>query len=57
MKKLLDDIVSGEFAKEWLDDCHKSNLKKFNELLQKEADHPIEKVGAEIRKMFEKKKD
>jgi len=57
MKKLLDDVVSGEFAKEWLDDYHKNNLKKFNELLEKESEHPIEKIGAEIRKMFEKKKD
>ena len=56
MKKLLDDIISGEFAKEWLDDFHKNNQKKFNELLEKEAEHPIEKIGSEIRKMFEKKK-
>jgi len=51
MKTLLKDIQSGAFADEFLNEmetgCH-----KFNELRKENADHLIEKVGAEIRSSF-----
>jgi len=57
MKKILSEIQSGEFAKEWIDE-NKSGRKKFLALREANHDHPIEKVGTELRKMmtFLKKK-
>ena len=53
MKKILDNIQSGNFANEFLDDCRQSNdgsggpfMKNNRKLTQ---DHPIEKVGKELR--------
>jgi ketol-acid reductoisomerase len=53
MKKILDNIQSGNFADEFLDDCRQSNdasggpfMKNNRELIQ---NHPIEKVGKELR--------
>ncbi|MDZ4383342.1 MAG: ketol-acid reductoisomerase, partial [Thermodesulfovibrionia bacterium] len=44
MKKILSEIQSGEFAREWILEC-KANKPMFNALTQKGAEHPIEKVG------------
>ncbi len=54
MKSVLKDIEGGKFAKEWLEEAKSGskNLLKFREELGK---HPIEVVGREIRKMFERK--
>ncbi|HOJ65299.1 MAG TPA: ketol-acid reductoisomerase [Spirochaetota bacterium] len=54
MKKILKDIESGKFAKNWMDEANKGcpNLKKKREELGK---HPIEIVGKQIRSLFEKK--
>jgi ketol-acid reductoisomerase len=51
MKKALERIRSGEFAKEWLAECEagKPNFKKKYEA---DLNHPIEVVGRELRKMF-----
>ena len=51
MKKALDRIQSGKFAKEWLAECQagKPNFKKMYEA---DKNHPIEQVGRELRKMF-----
>ena len=51
MKKILSEITSGEFAKEWVNE-YKSGLKKFNELYEKDYEHKIEKIGRELRKMM-----
>jgi ketol-acid reductoisomerase len=48
MKKVLEEIRSGAFAKEWVAE-HKSGRARYNQLLQKDLDHPIEKVGAKLR--------
>ncbi len=54
MKKILKDIESGKFAKNWMEEANKGcpNLKKKREEL---GNHPIEIVGKQIRALFEKK--
>ncbi len=51
MKKTLADIQSGEFAREWIAE-NKSGGAKFNALREKEKQHPIEIVGAQLRSMM-----
>ena len=51
MKKILGEIQSGQFAKEWIEE-NKSGGKKFAALREKEKQHPIEIVGAELRGMM-----
>ncbi|HEX4427126.1 MAG TPA: ketol-acid reductoisomerase [Terriglobales bacterium] len=51
MKKILAEIQSGQFAKEWIEE-HRSGGKKFAALREKERQHPIEIVGAELRGMM-----
>lgn len=51
MKKILADIQSGEFAKEWIAE-NKNGGHKFNALRENEKRHPIEIVGAELRGMM-----
>jgi ketol-acid reductoisomerase len=57
MKKILSEIQSGEFAKNWMKE-NKDGRAKFLAMRAKGADLPIEKVGAELRAMmpFLKKK-
>ena len=57
MKKILGEIQSGEFAKQWIAE-NKAGRKKFLEMREAAGNQPIEKVGAELRKMmpFLKKK-
>lgn len=54
MKQMLEDIKSGKFADEWIaeKDAGMPNLKKMRE---EGAEMQIEKVGAELRKMFVRK--
>jgi len=54
MKRILKDVQSGKFAEEWVNECKKGipNLKKMRE---EDKKLKIEKVGAELRKMFVKK--
>jgi ketol-acid reductoisomerase len=51
MKKILSEITSGEFAKEWVGE-YKGGLKKFNELYNKDHDCQLEQVGRKLRKMM-----
>jgi ketol-acid reductoisomerase len=51
MKKILHEITSGEFAKEWVAE-YQSGLKKFNELYQKDYNSQLEQVGRKLRKMM-----
>jgi len=51
MKKTLADIQSGEFAREWIAE-NKSGCPNFNKLREKEKQHPIEIVGAQLRGMM-----
>lgn len=51
MKKILSEIQSGEFARQWMEE-NKSGRHKFLAMRAAAADQPIEKVGAELRKMM-----
>ncbi len=51
MKKILGEIQSGEFAREWMLEC-KANKPVFNALTKKGERHPIEEVGAKLRAMM-----
>src|SRR5690625_5757272 len=48
MKEVLDDVQSGEFAKGWILE-NQANRPKFNAINAQENNHPIEKVGRELR--------
>lgn len=51
MKKILDEIQSGVFAREWMLEC-KANKPVFNALTRRGEEHSIEKVGAKLRAMM-----
>jgi ketol-acid reductoisomerase len=51
MKAALKDIQSGKFAKGWVKE-YQGGYKKYNALLKKGQNHPIEKVGAKLRGMM-----
>jgi len=50
MKDILKDIRSGTFAKTWTGDREKS-ARELDEMMKKLANHSIEKVGKDIRKL------
>lgn len=51
MKKILSDIQDGSFAKEWLLE-NQIGCPHFNAVRRNEAEQPLEKVGAELRKLY-----
>ncbi len=51
MKKILSEVTSGKFAKEWVNE-YQTGLKKFKELYDKDHDCQLEKVGRGLRKMM-----
>lgn len=51
MKRILSEIQSGSFADEWISE-YKSGLRNYKRLQSEGAEHPIEKVGAELRAMM-----
>ena len=51
MKEVLDDVQSGEFAKGWILE-NQANRPKFNAINAQENNHPIEKVGKELRNLM-----
>lgn len=51
MKKILDEIRSGEFAEEFVGEV-RSGGSRFNELREAGKAHQIEQVGAELRTMM-----
>ncbi len=57
MKKILSEIQSGQFARDWINE-NKTGRKKFLHMREAAQNQPVEKVGAELRKMmtFLKKK-
>lgn len=56
MKKVLNEIQTGEFAKQWILE-NQANRPGFNAVRRREADHAIEKVGKELRAMMPWLKD
>ncbi|HYM12830.1 MAG TPA: ketol-acid reductoisomerase [Bryobacterales bacterium] len=57
MKKILGEIQSGAFAREWIDE-NKTGRKKFLAMREAARTQPVEQVGAKLREMmtFLKKK-
>ena len=51
MKKILSEIQSGQFAKEWMQE-HKSGQTKFKVMRKEQAEHPIEAVGEKLRTLM-----
>ncbi|EHM09370.1 ketol-acid reductoisomerase [Thermanaerovibrio velox DSM 12556] len=51
MKELLSDIQSGEFARRWIDENH-SGRPNMSRWIRDESEHPIEKVGRDLRSMM-----
>ena len=51
MKRILAEVQSGAYAKKWIEE-DRTGRRWFMERRRKEQAHPIEKVGAELRKMM-----
>jgi len=51
MKKILKEIQTGEFAREWILE-NKAQRPVFKLLMKKESEHLIEEVGKNLRKMM-----
>ena len=51
MKKVLDDIQSGRFTRDWMLE-NKVHQASFKATRRRNAEHPIEKVGEELRGMM-----
>ena len=51
MKKILAEITSGKFAKEWVKE-YQTGLRKFNKLYAKDYNGQLEKVGKKLRRMM-----
>jgi len=51
MKKMLKEIKSGKFAREWIKE-NETGRKNFDRLLKEGDEHQIEKVGKDLREMM-----
>ncbi len=51
MRKILREIRSGDFAREWLEESRKGGP-NFERMRQADFEHPIERVGAQLRAMM-----
>ena len=51
MRKILADIQSGEFAKEWIAE-NQAGGENFDRMRTEAADHQVEKVGGKLRSMM-----
>lgn len=51
MRKILRDIQSGEFAREWIAE-NDEGLHRFRQLAKQNAEHPVEEIGKELRAMM-----
>ena len=51
MKKILGEIQSGSFSNEWIKE-NQDGRPNYNRITEEEKDHPIEKIGKELRGMM-----
>jgi ketol-acid reductoisomerase len=51
MKKILSEIQSGQFAKEWINE-NKTGRHKFLAMREAAKEQPVERVGKELRQMM-----
>ena len=48
MKKILKEIQDGKFARQWISE-NRRGRKKYDALMKKDLEHPIEQVGKKLR--------
>ena len=51
MKKILADVQSGTFAREWIEECD-AGWPNMSRLREESLNHPIETVAKELRSMM-----
>ena len=51
MKKILAEIQSGQFARDWMLECQ-AGQPSFKAMRRRNAEHPIEQTGAKLRAMM-----
>ena len=51
MRKILDEIQSGEFAREWISE-NDEGLHRFKRMRKDNTEHPVEKIGKQLRDMM-----
>jgi len=51
MRQILREIQDGSFAEKWLDE-NSNGREKFMAMRQKDSEHPVEKVGRDLRSMM-----
>ncbi len=51
MKKILKEIQTGQFAREWIAEAD-AGMPNFERMRQENNDHPVEKVGKDLRAMM-----
>jgi len=52
MRRLLEEVQSGQFAREWIQEYTQNGLKNFLAMREAARNQPIEVVGRELRKMM-----
>lgn len=55
MKKVLEEVESGHFAREWVAEADENKFSALKKMREEEARHPVELIGREIRALFDKK--
>ena len=51
MKKVLSEIQDGTFARNWINECNTNQI-HFKTTRKLKAQHQLESVGKELRKMY-----
>ncbi len=51
MKKILSEVQSGEFAREWIEECN-AGWPNMSKLREASVTHPMETVGKKLRSMM-----
>ena len=51
MRRILEDIQTGRFARDWVSECQ-AGQPSFKAMRRREAEHPVEEVGAKLRAMM-----
>jgi ketol-acid reductoisomerase len=51
MKRILEEIRNGQFAKEWILE-NKANAPSFKALRRREREHGVEKIGRQLRRLM-----
>ena len=48
MQEILDEIQDGTFARKWIDE-NKAGQPEYKRMMEEDLNHPIEKIGADLR--------